>query len=78
MHAPLAPANRDLAETALPPLVAEDEHGDDQLVTVVSLNRAQRRALVRSMPKIHAPIRRAMRGIKSSADAVALAKSRGL
>lgn len=40
-------------------------------------NRAARRALIRSLPRAKAGIARAMRGIQTSADAVALAKSRG-
>jgi hypothetical protein len=42
------------------------------------MNRRQRRALIRSLPKAHAPIKRAMRGIQTTADAIALARSRGL
>jgi hypothetical protein len=43
-----------------------------------TLNRAARRALIRSLPRAKAGIARTMRGIKTNADAIALAKSRGL
>lgn len=42
------------------------------------MNRRERRAYLRQLPKRHAPIKRAMKGIYTGRDAVALAASRGL
>lgn len=64
------------------PSLPADPFRSDELMDEVDLpaamNRRERRAMVRRLPRMHAPIKRAMRGITTSADAIALAKSRGL
>lgn len=69
---PFVPSDAEFEASSVDELLAPGEY------VPALLNRRQRRALVRSLPKSDAPIKRAMRGIKTSADAVALAKARGL